>query len=79
MKNEETIILKDRLLELISNSKVNKITRERMYNVINSCILKAQNRLKNEKIERLIEYKMGINSNVNIKLIFFLFINILSN
>ena len=79
MKNEETIILKDKLLELISNSKVNKITRERMYNVINSCILKAQNRLKNEKIERLIEYKMGINSNVNIKLIFFLFINILSN
>lgn len=79
LKDYEVLELKDKIFGVLSNSKVNKITRERMYEFVNSCIIKSKDVLKIEKIEKMIEYKMGINSNVNMKLIFFLVINILSS
>lgn len=71
---EDLILIKDKLFNILSNSGENKITRVRMIEFFNSCINKYIKKYKVENIERLIEYKLSINSNINLKLVFLLFI-----
>lgn len=71
-KEEEMLIIKDKILEILSNSKDNKDIREKMEIFLNSCINKLKNK-SIDKVEKLIEYKLAIRSNVNPKLIFLLF------
>lgn len=74
----EVMEIKDKIFNILV-SKDNKISRDNMFKffkTINNYIILNKNKITD--IEKLLFLKMGINSNVNLKLIFFLYIKELS-
>lgn len=73
MSIEEIYILKEKIFSILQIDKDNKKTRDNIYDFFKSVILKLSYSEETELIEKLLEYKIGIYSNVNLKLTFFLF------
>ncbi|WP_067320223.1 hypothetical protein [Streptobacillus felis] len=78
MKKLDVLMVKERLMSILLVNNDNKKTRERIKMFMNTCINKYS-KLKNARyLDKLIEYKLAIDNNVNIKLLMFLFIHTLS-
>ncbi len=78
MKEIDVIILKDDLLSVLLVNNDNKKSRERIKTFMNTCINKYSKFKTLNYLEELLEYKLAINSNVNLKILMFLFIDTLS-
>ncbi|NYV27427.1 hypothetical protein HP397_01115 [Streptobacillus felis] len=78
MKKLDVLMVKERLMSILLVNNDNKKSRERIKMFMNTCINKYS-KLKNARyLDKLIEYKLAIDNNVNIKLLMFLFIHTLS-
>ncbi|WP_064579363.1 hypothetical protein [Streptobacillus moniliformis] len=78
MKEIDIIILKDELLSILLVSNDNKKSRDRIKIFMNTCINKYSKFKNFHYLDELLEYKLSINANVNLKTLMFLFINTLS-
>lgn len=73
-KEIQLLNISDRIIKILVDKDL-KNSREKVYSFMYSCILKCIDIYNIEKIEKLIEYKNSIKSNVNLKLCIFLFLN----
>lgn len=73
-KEIQLVNLSDKIIKMLIDKDL-KSSREKVYSFMYSCILKCVDIYNINKIEKLLEYKNSIKSNVNLKLSVFLFLN----
>ncbi len=73
-KEIQLVNLSDKIIKILIDKDL-KSSREKVYSFMYSCILKCVDIYNINKIEKLLEYKNSIKSNVNLKLSVFLFLN----
>ena len=73
-KEIQLVNLSDKIIKILIDKDL-KSSREKVYSFMYSCILKCVDIYNINKIEKLLEYKNSIKSNVDLKLSVFLFLN----